>query len=298
MYIINAFTGIPEFVEDQATTTTQGLQSAQGKRIEQQNYEDCAGQVANSATFNPASFVAADVGLTAVAAGTRLFCQTAGGSCVAGIYVATSATAATLSNTGADSVRQGAKIKVTGLSSGPVEYWQTAATGSGTAVFAVEPINLDGTTNETINASGHAIIDFNNKMGANVSCTTTTPTQLMTSIFGVESAAGEMTASHTYVCTIGIRITLWETATPTVAGNIDLVIDAVVVTDGSNLPTVTFNTTPAPDASRLPSALSTAVATCTALAAGLGYSVSLTQSSGVTCTAIARTWINRMVEVA
>ena len=165
-------------------------------------------------------------------------------------------------------------------------------------MFVVEPINSDGTTNKTINANGHAIIDFNNTMGVNVSCTTTTLTQLLTSIFSVESAAGDMAANHTYVCTIGIRITLWKTATPTVAGNIDIVIDAVVVTDGSNLPAVTFNTTPAPDASRLPSALSTAVATCTALAAGLGYSVSLTQSSGVTCTAIARTWINRMVQVA
>ena len=105
-------------------------------RVIAQSYEDCAGQVTNPATFNPASFVAADVGLTTVAAGTRLFCQTAGGSCVAGVYVATSATAATLSNTGADSVQQGKKLKVTGLSSGPVEYWQTAATGSGTAVFA------------------------------------------------------------------------------------------------------------------------------------------------------------------
>jgi hypothetical protein len=207
-------------------------------------------------------------------------------------------TTATLSNTGADSVQQGKKLKVTGLSSGPVEYWQTAATGAGTAAFVAEPINPDGTTNKTINANGNAIIDFNNKMGSNVSCTTTTLTQLLTSIFGVETASGDMAANHTYVCTIGMRVTLWKTATPTVAGSVDLVIDAVVVTDGVNAPTVTFNTSPAPDASRLPSALSTAVVTCTALATGLGYSVSVTQSSGVTCTAIARTWINRMVQVA
>lgn len=223
-------------------------------------------------------------------ASDRALLPIAGTSALLGIYVY-SGTAWVLDPN--FTVRLNARVNV-----GLLTYVQTAATGSGTVVFVVEPINLDGTTNKTINARGHAIIDFNNKMGVNVSCTTTTPTQLLTSIFGVESAAGEMTANHTYVCTIGIRITLWETATPTVAGNIDIVIDAVVVTDGSNLPTVAFNTTPAPDASRLPSALSTAAATCTALAAGLGYSVSLTQSSGVTCTAIARTWINRMVEVA
>ena len=137
-----------------ATTSASGTQSAQGKRIEQQNYEDCAGQVANSATFNPASFVAADVGLTTVTAGTRLFCQTAGGSCVAGVYVATSATAATLSNTGADSVQQGKKLKVTGLSSGPVEYWQT---GSATAVFErVTELGLRASYASTLATSKYA----------------------------------------------------------------------------------------------------------------------------------------------
>ncbi len=113
-----------------ATTSQNGTQSAAGKRIELQNYEDCLGVAAPGT--NPASFVAANVGLATVAAGNRLLFIDG----TAGIYVATSATAAVLSNTGADAVRQGTKVKITGLSSGPVEYWQTAATGSGTAVFA------------------------------------------------------------------------------------------------------------------------------------------------------------------
>jgi hypothetical protein len=75
--------------------------------------------------------VAANVGLATVAAGNRLLFIDG----VQGIYIATSATAATLSNTGADAVQLGKKVKVTTTTSGPVEYWQTAATGSGTAVF-------------------------------------------------------------------------------------------------------------------------------------------------------------------
>ena len=172
-----------------ATTSVAGFQSAQGKRIEQQSYENCKYQLnaAAIAGFNPATTSAADWdGATAgaawtadVAAGVRLLNQSTGV-----IYTLTTATTCTATG---ETALYGALLDVPGSAGAPT-YRQTAATGAGTAVFVVEPINLDGTTNKTINANGHAIIDFSNKMGVNVSCTTTTPTQLLTSIFDVESA--------------------------------------------------------------------------------------------------------------
>lgn len=107
-----------------ATSAGDGLQTAQGKRIEQQNYEACLYLVQNTATWDPTNFVAADVGATAVVAGNRILCP--GG--VQGIYVATSPTAAAISNTGADSVRKNARVNV-----GSDTWIQT---GTVTAAFA------------------------------------------------------------------------------------------------------------------------------------------------------------------
>ena len=207
-----------------ATTTTPGLQSAQGKRIELQNYEDCAGQVVNSATWNPASFVAADVGLTTVAAGTRLFCQTAGGSCVAGVYVATSATAATLSNTGADSVRQGAKLKVITTTSGPVEYWQTAATDA-TAVFVMYSVSAFFLVNRVL-ADGDIGVAYTQTVkaqGGSSPCTYSIVGSLPAGL-SLNSSTGLISGTPTMAQTVNVGITATSSSGSVTSKNLSLTI--------------------------------------------------------------------------
>ena len=116
-------------------------------------YKPCQYTVVNSSTWNPASFVPADVGATTVVAGDRILQP--GGS-APGPYVATSATTATLSNTGADAVVLNKRVNV-----GSATYIQTAATGAGTAVFA--PISRTLTTSvdvDLITASNDVVTAY------------------------------------------------------------------------------------------------------------------------------------------
>lgn len=101
-------------------------------------YPDCLYLVTNPATWNPATFTPSEIGASdPPSVNDRILCATAGNLCPAGIYPATSGTAAVISNTGADAVREGARVRVIRAPGNP-EYVQTAATGAGTAVF--EPV--------------------------------------------------------------------------------------------------------------------------------------------------------------
>jgi lysophospholipase L1-like esterase len=91
------------------------------------NYPDCKYLATNSVTSLDS--VTIDTSPT-LAAGDRALFPIAGTYC--GIYVY-SGTAWVVDPNFV--IIQGGKVKVTNTSTGPVEYWQTAATGSGTAVF-------------------------------------------------------------------------------------------------------------------------------------------------------------------
>lgn len=118
-----------------ATTAAHGLQTALGKRIELQHYQDCHHVVLNPSTWNPASFTyaeldgatsAASVFVASPAFAARILCSS---GTYAGIWVATSTTAAS-----ADPdfvVVEGASVKCI-RSAGAPEFRQTGTT---TAVF-------------------------------------------------------------------------------------------------------------------------------------------------------------------
>jgi len=103
---------------------------------------------------------------------------------------------------------------------------------------------------------------------------------------------GFSTAVHTYLARFGARIAIWQTATPTSAGHIEMLVDAVLVTNSSGVVTsVTLQTTPTPDTSCLPTALSAATAAMAGSASNT-MTINATQPSAVTCTARAKVWVN------
>lgn len=172
--------------------------------------------------------------------------------------------------------------------------------GADKARFDTVPINLQALTGN-LNGAGNAIVNFDNgHSSVDVDLNATGhSTVLLTSIFASMTDRGLMTASHTYLATIGFRVDIYETSTPTIAGSIDCVIDAVIVTDGSNAPTVTFNGSPNPDFSRLQGAAAVLyvaglAVTCASAGAGAGFTISATQPTGIACHAGTEYWVNKL----
>ena len=248
-----------------------------------QFYKSCQ-YVATTAVSSLATLsVALDLAGNTLVSGDRALCPYAGTIC--GIYVYSGSSWAADPNF---SVIEGAKVTVTTTSAGPVEYWQTAATGSGTAVFG--PV-----TNANRGIPG------NFWTAASVADTAglATSTVVLTATF-VQSGAPSDSAhivtnfpavAARYLCQIGVRVAIWETINTLIAGTLETMIDAVLTTNSAGVVTgVTLQSTPIP--TRVPDASALTTASCTAAGSSSNtLTVSATQPSGIGCSARAKLWI-------
>jgi hypothetical protein len=140
------------------------------------------------------------------------------------------------------------------------------------------PTLLRGTSQADIGAS------FRDESRANVALSTNASTAaLVTKVTG-------LTASSSYVCTLGARGTIWSAADATICGTIDETVDLAVATDADSVATVTVLGTQSPDTTRLPTGLNGA--TMSVAASTGGFTVSLTRPTDVACVCKARVWID------
>lgn len=96
-------------------------------------------------------------------------------------------------------------------------------------------------------------------------------------------------ANRHYNCTFGYRCVIWPSATRANVGSMDCVVDLYIVTNGLGVATVTVQTTPTPDVSRLPAAISTATTTVSASAGGV--TIYASRPTGVACLVRAKWWV-------
>jgi len=98
-----------------------------------------------------------------------------------------------------------------------------------------------------------------------------------------------LAANRKYSCTVGARVRIWQTGTQANSGSIDLVVDLYITTDGASVATCTVQTTPFPDRSRLPAAITSATATLAASAGG--FTISASRRPGGASTTRTKFWV-------
>ena len=246
-----------------ATPTSPGLQAAQGKRIEQATLEPC--QYATTSALVSRDLTSAtgngkiDLAGRTTAAAERLLDPF---GATATVY----AWSGTTWVVDGSFVIRPAKVTVQFTTSGPVEYWQTAATGAGTAVFSSVPhlsigttpgtagdgallataIQQGGTLTAALNGGGNPIWNFNNAHSlADVDLSTTgLSTTVMTVTLdrtgppadATHIVTGFAAEQHAYACVMGGRMMVFtktSTATALVFGFLEFAADAAIYTDAS-----------------------------------------------------------------
>lgn len=101
--------------------------------------------------------------------------------------------------------------------------------------------------------------------------------------------------SSEFTATLTVRVVFLSAATNAIVGSVDFSVDVYVVTDGAGVATVTFQTTPSPDPSRLPATM--AQATCTAAAIAGGFRISASRHPGYNSLARAFWWATEWIEL-
>jgi len=283
---------VPSNLIPDATISIHGLQSASGKRIELQSFEDCKYQLLATAvaTFDPSATSAADWdGAVAgadwtsdAAAHVRLLNQATGV-----IYTLTTET--TCSATG-ETARHGAMLRVTDSAESP-QWVDTAPTGA--ATLALIPINV-----LLIDGKATSLADVT-PLTASTTVLTVTLDRVGPLADATHIATNFPPGVHTYLCEIGARIAIYETSTPTVAGYIDISVDAVLVTDSfGNVVSITLGV-PAPIPTKVPDNPTIAGSTGT-MAGSMSntFTISATQALGIVSSAGATAYVVNVRQVA
>jgi hypothetical protein len=104
-----------------------------------------------------------------------------------------------------------------------------------------------------------------------------------------------LNTSAEYTATLSVRVVFLSAATNATVGSVDFSVDLYVVTDGGGVATVTFQTAPSPDPSRLPATM--ARATCTAAALAGGFRISASRHPGYNSLARAFWWATEWIEL-
>lgn len=104
-----------------------------------------------------------------------------------------------------------------------------------------------------------------------------------------------LNTSAEYTATLSVRVVFLSDASNAIVGSVDFSVDLYVVTDGGGVATVTFQTTPSPDPSRLPATMMQA--TCTAAPIAGGFQISASRHPNYASSARAFWWATQWVEL-
>jgi hypothetical protein len=112
----------------------------------------------------------------------------------------------------------------------------------------------------------------------------------------VQDLTGFLANSTNYSCTLQAEVRIWETADPSHSASMNTNVDLYISINGAGVPTVTVQTTPYIDDSRLTVLLNTADMNVTA--AVHGFAIWAQRPPGLACKCSASWWVTKFKVVA